>query len=196
MNYPDKEFCMNLFDKYKVPENIKKHCITVSKLGKFLAEKANLDTNLIESACLLHDVMKSVTLKTLEKNEKLNYSGPSEEELEVWKNLKEKYSNMHETEIIYEILKEDYPEFAKFMLDVGKIHEVSDDIRIVIVQYSDMRSKGDEIVSIQERIEDLKTRYKFDEKWWQAELKFANEREKVIIKKLGISPNDVNNSIL
>ena len=51
MKIPSDDFCRNLFDRYAVPETIRRHCDKVAKVGTFLAEKLR-DTGVeVYAAC-------------------------------------------------------------------------------------------------------------------------------------------------
>jgi molybdenum cofactor cytidylyltransferase len=61
---PTKEQCLSMMEEYKVPYNIKEHCIAVGWVAVRLAALLNdsghkLDVNLIEAAALLHDIART-----------------------------------------------------------------------------------------------------------------------------------------
>jgi putative nucleotidyltransferase with HDIG domain len=62
--YPNLAQCANLMAKYKAPPEIISHCEQVASVALALAHQmdarkaATVDANLLESACLLHDICK------------------------------------------------------------------------------------------------------------------------------------------
>ena len=163
MLLPPRDYCEQLFYKYKVPEHIRRHCNKVNQVAIFLANrmKEELDIGLIDRLALLHDLMKAVTFKELKKDRFRN-ADPSDEELVMWKSLKNKYDGKKETEIAYDILKDDYPEFAKVILEEGEFDKPLKEKQREnqIVMYADYRVLAEEVIPLKERIEDLNIRYK------------------------------------
>ena len=99
MKLPPRDYCEKLFYDYKVPINIRKHCFKVNQAAVFLAKKLqdeNIDIELIDRLTLIHDLMKAVTLDELKEDPRFNAPKPTEEELEMWKTLKEKYKDLRE----------------------------------------------------------------------------------------------------
>lgn len=200
MLLPTREYCERLFERYKVPAHIKRHCVKVNQVAIFLAKKLKepVDIELVDRLSLLHDLMKATALKELKKDERFGAPEPTKEELAMWKSLKEKYHGMHETEIAHEILKDKYPEFAKAMLEEGKrdVPIKSKRIEAQIVQYADWRVFQETIISLKERIADLSNRYKaVHEKEglnkWKAMQRDILEFEKELFKKLDFKPEDL-----
>ena len=164
MRIPSFEIADNMFNKYNVPDNIKKHCLKVSqsaeKIAKTLSQKGvKIDIDIVLIGAYMHDLMKAVTLEKLEKNDFFNYKGPTKDELETWEKLKLKYKGMHETDIIAEILKPEYPEFAEFMVKVGEYKTVENSLEVLIIQYADFRTLGTNTVTIEERVKYLQGKY-------------------------------------
>ena len=63
MQTPDRETCLKLMEKYRTPTLAKAHCIAVARLAlKIASELANkginIDVNLVESAAMLHDMVR------------------------------------------------------------------------------------------------------------------------------------------
>ena len=63
-NAPDEETCGALFERYRTPENIRRHCRMVQKkaieIGKELNRYgAGLDLKLISASALLHDILRT-----------------------------------------------------------------------------------------------------------------------------------------
>ena len=203
MKLPSKQYSEELFDKYKVPSNIRVHCKKVNQVAVFLAKKMQekgekIDIDLVDRLSLLHDLMKAVALKKLDKNP-LFKCNPTEEEMAMWHKLKQQFRNMHETKITSFILKNDYPEFAKCIENEGNSAIFTSKKRIEeqLVHYSDWRVFVDEIIPLQQRIDDLFKRY--NEKIMQRGIELWQKRvedelivEKQIFKNLDIHPEDLN----
>ncbi|MCX6706983.1 MAG: HDIG domain-containing protein [Candidatus Woesearchaeota archaeon] len=67
MNLPTHQQCIELFDEYKVPDNVRRHSFCVNKVAVFLARKLRekgieIDVELVDRASLLHDLDKIPTL--------------------------------------------------------------------------------------------------------------------------------------
>ena len=203
MKIPSKEECLKLFDRYKVPDNILLHSKKVKEVSLFLAEKliekgAEIDLELVESGALLHDLMKAVVLEKLAVDEKFKLKEVTREQIEMWQELKKKYAGKHETEATYDILKDDYPEFAIFIRDIGVIRDNLENVswEEKIVHYADWRVFVDDIVSLQERLEDLHNRYhgkstKDQEITWDAKSKVQFTSEKEIFDMIGMKPEEL-----
>ena len=61
--YPSKEECMVLLDKYGTPERVKHHCIRVAQVAEVIAVELNrcglnLDISLVVSSGYLHDIAR------------------------------------------------------------------------------------------------------------------------------------------
>jgi uncharacterized protein len=64
---PSREECMQMFDEFDVPENVRLHSFMVNKVSVFLAQKLkeageDIDIDLVDRASLLHDLDKIPTL--------------------------------------------------------------------------------------------------------------------------------------
>ena len=78
--YPDKERCAELMKEYCVPEDIVSHGEQVAELALSIARQLEdcgifLNTGLLESACLLHDIMRAKTHHAREGMELLLQAG-------------------------------------------------------------------------------------------------------------------------
>jgi len=139
MKIPTKEECIVLLRKNNVPDNIiahtKKVCEFSLKVCDILEERGiKVNRNIVAAAALLHDIKK------LE---------PGEHEIEGAK-LIESFG---------------YPEVAVLIKKHGLKHSFKDEFmpktwEEKIIFYSDKRVKNDKIVSVDERFEYIKQRYK------------------------------------
>jgi uncharacterized protein len=161
-NLPTRKECFDILAQYNVPEHIVKHCVTTAKLAVFIAntlkeKSVDLDVDLIDRACLLHDVMRmcDFTDSGFEKFEQ----GLSEDDKIKWQKLREKYGNMVHEEAAYEILKDRYPQVGsvikkhRYMAMLVKTEKPSS-WEEKIVYYADKRVMHEKIVSLKERLEE------------------------------------------
>lgn len=208
MKLPSPEYIKMLFNKYQVPTPISNHCHAVTNVGIFLAERlvnacVKVDIALVEAGCLIHDAFKAATFEKLLPYPKDNYI-PTDSEIIIWQNLYKQFLNkdnkpLHETLIASQVLKKEYPEFAKFVAQIGSTGNPSylnGGIELKIIHYADWRVDLDKIVSFDDRLKYLVARYKDSWKkigisWeeWYAKEKLL---EKEIFDNLDFSPNELN----
>ncbi|MBI5390202.1 HAD-IA family hydrolase [Candidatus Woesearchaeota archaeon] len=160
MTLPTRKVCLKKFDEYHVPPNILRHCLTVNRIGRFLAEALRakgitIDVALVDRATLLHDLMRVVDIP----DGKIAFE--REEDGAFWKHLKQKYPHGgHEAAAAAEL--QAYPLLAETI----KTHRFDNILKPEtlntwekkIVYYADKRAKFDIIVPLQERFEDGKKR--------------------------------------
>jgi putative nucleotidyltransferase with HDIG domain len=180
MKIPTREECFKLLKKYGTFDNVIDHSIQVNKISVFLAKKLKqngeeVNIDLVDRASLLHDVAKTMEIK--DKNRK---------------------SGAQHGEVGYDILvKEGYPEIAK----ITRKHvllKTPETLEEKIVHYSDSRILHNKIVSIDERLNDLKVRYaKFKgavEEIERTRLQLK-KLEKELFDKIKIEPKDLGKMI-
>jgi uncharacterized protein len=140
MKVPTHKECFVLLEKYKTLPNIMDHSIIVNKVANWLAHRLHekgidIDLEVVDRASLLHDIGKSVT---------------------ILEHLEDRHHILAE-----EILKkEGYPELGL----VCRRHSLMEfhnlfSLEEKVVKYADIRVKHDRIVSVRERMADLKKRY-------------------------------------
>lgn len=61
---PDERECADIWDHYKTPDQVRRHCRTVCRQAVIIAEKLNaagymVDSEIVRSASLLHDVVRT-----------------------------------------------------------------------------------------------------------------------------------------
>ena len=167
------EHCMSLLKKYNVYDNIVLHCVQVNKVAVFISKKlvesgVDVDVKLVNAASLLHDIAKHIEIETGK-------------------------DHIHEAEII--LKKENAPQN---LIDVVKAHlnQNIDQFKTLeekIVFYADMRVKHSKIVSLDERINDIRIRYSNRLHLINSISNTAKIVEKEIFSKLDIKPDDINN---
>ncbi len=139
MNIPDCDTCYELLHRYAVPEHIVAHSCQVAEISLFLGEcleneKIYFVPQLLLSAALLHDIAKMESV-----NNRRDHAALGAEWLD----------------------REGYPEVAEIVLN----HVILDTdlggpiVAKEIVYYADKRVRHTEIVSVLDRLQDLRQRY-------------------------------------
>ena len=153
VNYPNRGEALKLFDEYKVPGNIRIHCIAVSAVAKVFAEQLQqagkeINVRLAEFGGLFHDFMKAIQIPPLIHDPYFKCF-PTPEEVDKQAEMKKKFAGLHETEATYEILKDKWPKIAEL---VKNLHVHNPDGTQVfttdeekIVSYADLCCFIDEI---------------------------------------------------
>jgi len=139
VNIPDYNTCYDLLNHYKVPEHIIAHSRQVALISLYLGEclqgeKIYFKPQLLLSAALLHDIAKMESV-----NNGCDHAALGAE----W------------------LVLEGYPEVAEIVLNhvVLKTDLAGPIVAKEIVYYADKRVRHTEIVSVNERLEDLRQRY-------------------------------------
>lgn len=140
---PDEDGCFALWDKYEMFDNIRAHSMRVAEIAVFLAKKANecgllVNIPTVRAAALLHDIAKTYTVKHGGSHAQLGAS---------W--LLQETGN--------------YTLARAVMVHVYWPWKLPEDYRICTVPffiiYADKRVRHDQVVSIEDRYEDLLKRY-------------------------------------
>jgi len=162
LDLPTRAECFELIKQYHVPSNIVKHCLAVSRLAVFLAQKLKekglqVDVEHVDRACLLHDIVRICDFKELDYSrfEKT----VSEEDKSKWNQIRLRYHNLGHEDAAYEILREKYPLLALTVKKHRYMAMLDKDERPTsweekLVYYSDMRVMHDKIVPLKKRLED------------------------------------------
>ncbi len=163
MNLPTEQQCFELYEKYKVPQSIRDHCLNVRKVAVFLAEKINeagenVNLEFVNALALLHDLFKMVSIKSLEPT-KFHSHKFSADEIKMRKFLRKKYPYLHEGEVAFIIFKDEYPQLALSLRDMSKLDTKNGSLEEQLVLYADGRVLKDNIVTLQERVDYLKETY-------------------------------------
>lgn len=164
---PTYEEALELFNEYHVPKRIQAHCEKVSELAWHLAQKIqqngiSVDVELIRIGALLHDWMKVATLQSPDQTKEWGYSF-TDQELKMWKQLREQFSGKDEEQIGAELLQHSYPLISQFLLNKRKALETPLAERtweVKIVHYADWRVQGTIIVPLAKRMEYIFQKYK------------------------------------
>ena len=174
MTIPTRQECMDLMERVQMPPHIRRHSLLVAEISLYLGRLLNrnssrLDLELVEAAALLHDIAKPRCLSTGE-----NHNTLGADMLEEW----------------------GYPLLAPIVRD----HVTMDEARVtapvtesVLVNYADKRVKHDQVVTIQERFEDLIERYgkhREHKTYLREKLGLYVELERKIFEHLAIGPTE------
>jgi uncharacterized protein len=161
-NLPTRDQCFEIIKKYNVPPHIVRHSQAVAKLAVFLAQRLKekgiaVDTELVDKACLLHDLARVCDLR---ESDYMDFAAPAtKQQKAAWRRLKEKYEAVCHEEIANDLLKRKYPVLAlvikkhrfSALLDEKDKPETWEE---KIVYYADKRVTHERIVTLKERLEE------------------------------------------
>ena len=170
---PTKEECLNVMKKYNMLENIVSHSLLVNSVALYLSEELNkrgenLNLLKVQAGALLHDITKTRSIETGEDHAKtgsvlLKILG---------------YNSISEIVRQHVIIN-----------DTVNLPFVSE---IEVVYYADKRVKHEEIVTLEERFNDLRKRYattKEKESAINFLEKQSKELEEKIFSRLDMTPD-------
>jgi uncharacterized protein len=137
---PSVEECFFLLRRHGVPENVVEHSRRVHQVAATLCRELNrrgesLNLEVVEAASLLHDIAKVASFQTRENH------------------------SLAGARVLREL---GFPEVAEVVRQHVVLDAGSDHGRITeasLVHYADKRVKHKEIVSLEERFQDLRERY-------------------------------------
>lgn len=198
-----EELLKKLITQYRVPVHIQKHMKKVAAvalyLGQIIKQKGeNLDLILLRQSALLHDVMKLCDFNRLDIEH--FEQNVTVEDIHFWTALMKSCHHIGHTEAAYNMLKEigedeiaavvrkHHTEAIVNKRDRPKTWEEK------LLYYADKRVKHDQVVSLKERLADLRKRYSHDKTPHPDEPlieKALYKLEKEICKKAGIKPEDI-----
>jgi len=210
-NLPTHKECLSITKEHHVPPHIVKHSLAVAKLAVFLAQKLNekgitVDVNLVDRACLLHDIVRICDFK------ELDYSKPeqniTEQNKAKWQQLRAKYEGIPHEYAAYDILKEKYPALAltikkhRYIAVLNK-KEKPNTWEEKLVYYADKRVMHEEIVSLEERLTEAHKRNVFFYDT-EAQSKIITAKvdpliyrlEKEIFDEIGLSPLEITDELI
>jgi phosphohistidine swiveling domain-containing protein len=195
INLPTEQQCLDYFKEYKVPKNIKQHCLNVRNVAMFLAKKvreSGIDVNIdfVDRLALLHDLFKIVSIKSLEPN-KYHAHQFSEEEIMMREKLQSKFPGLHECDVAYETFKGKYPKLALALKNVSISNIENKNWEEGIVHYADWRIAQNKIVSLQYRLDYLQELYPKPKEYWQTQINHIKELENKIMGLIKIDPNEL-----
>ncbi len=137
---PSREECLSLMNEYGMLENIVSHSLKVAKVALFISVELRkkgqtIDLGLVEAASLLHDLTKTESLKTKDDHARTG------------------------CQVLKGIGYERVGDVVAQHIWLEKSADPSCVSEEEIVNYADKRVMHDQIVSLEERFKDLKTRY-------------------------------------
>jgi len=210
-NLPTRKECLAIIEEHHVPPHIAKHSLTVAKLAVFLAQRLTekgitVDVNLVDRACLLHDIIRICDFKELDYS-RFEQTVTAEDKA-MWRQLRAKYKETPHEYAACDILKDKFPVLAltiKKHRYVGILDEKKkpNTWEEKLVYYADMRVMHDKIVPLEERLTEAHKRnvhfYKTE-----AQSKIITARvdpliyslEKEIFNEIGLSPLDITDEFI
>ncbi len=196
LNLPTQQQCLSYFAEYKVPDNIFRHCCKVREVAVFLAQQLrakNVRINVEFVSCLayFHDLCKMIVIKDFGANEFHKDAVVTEEQVQFWKEMQNKYQNHYEGEMAYKLFKDKYPELALALRDVSSPRNLDPSWEELVVHYADWRVLREKVVLLSERLAYLKKRYpRDDDSWFKYELLMKAQEQK-IFSHLAFSPEQL-----
>ena len=191
---------LEIYNKYHLPENLQMHMLRVAACANLILDNWKgkpIDRKAITRVSLLHDMGNMVKI-------------PEEEiQDQEFRKIRRKYYEIYGTndhEINMLIGKEEGLTDKELEILDGKRSRKneqtakSDNYEIKICAYCDQRVAPDGVVSLKERLEDAKKRYKdrplsvwSNEEKANQLIKWALQIEEQIMKYCNLNPDDINN---
>ena len=210
-NLPTHKECLAIIKEYHVPPHIAKHSLAAAKLAVFLAQKLNekgiaVDVNLVDRACLLHDIVRICNIKELDYS-RFEQTVTAEDKAK-WQQLRAKYKETPHEYAACDILKDKFPVLAltiKKHRYIGILNkkEKPNTWEEKLVYYADMRVMHDKIVPLEERLTEAHKRNVFFYKT-EAQSKIITAKvdpliyslEKEIFDEIGLSPLEITDEFI
>jgi hypothetical protein len=137
-----------------------------AKIGVFLAERLqeaghDVDVELVDRACMLHDIMRACDFKLKDFS---RFEEPVGEDTKAfWRRLKDKYDGQGHEYAAYDVLKDKWPQLALTIRRHKYVAPISDKDRPQtweekLVYYADKRAMHDVIVPLRRRLEEAHAR--------------------------------------
>ena len=195
MKLPTQQQCLNYFKEYKVPENIKRHCLKVQEAAVFLARElcksgVEINVELVRAGSILHDLFKMAGIKDL-KSSRHHPVVFSEDELAMREELRKQFPGKHETQIAHEIFKDEFPELALTLLHEGDPYLLEKTIEEALITYVDYRIFKERIVSLDERFAYFAEVYAAKNNLWEIALEHNRKIEQELFKKMSFTPEEL-----
>ncbi len=200
MKLPTKEECLELLKEYNVSGVLLRHIKNVNKISVFLAKKLkekgiDVDVEALDRASMLHDILKTIEIP--EHDDKI------QEDPEFFKDLREKFKGLKHEKAASKLLKDKgYDELGELIEFHGfRGFRNLDTWERKILNYADSRVSWDQIVSIQERFDELDKRYgphnvpNYTEEAKKEHRDSLIEVEKEIFSHLDLKPEDLKEEV-
>ncbi|MFH1089347.1 MAG: HD domain-containing protein [Candidatus Uhrbacteria bacterium] len=216
---PTKEESIKIFKKFVLFSNVEEHCVTVTSVATYLANKIykkrapDLNLDLIFAAALFHDLGKGLTIKTLEPD-KYGFRPLTEEQERNWRlqvsfyePLKNLFAELetirpglnkkvHETDLASIIVGSLYPDFIPHIHRIGGANNqiyFESGLEMKIVHYADWIVHQFNLIPFEKRLDYIFSRYCSEQSEDQCQLRkkkeFALEQE--LFDGLDITPNNL-----
>ena len=178
---PDEAQCVRLWDKYGMMPHIREHCRAVASVALDIVRRAGargilpegrgLDEPTTLAAGLLHDIAKTYTIR---------HGGSHAQLGAAW--VRDETGNPALAQaVLWHVL---------WPWQEGPLSDVDDPFRLpVIIAYADKRVRHTEVVSLDERFEDLMVRYGIDDERKDRITGYLNRAkavEKAIFDRIGV----------
>jgi broad specificity phosphatase PhoE/uncharacterized protein (UPF0147 family) len=196
-----------IYEKYSVPTNVRRHMIQVAAVAELLCEKSKKKTNKedIIAAALIHDLGNIVKMNFDDK-EKIKLLDLNDRKQLSFLRIKQKEflqrygsnDGMANQKIVEEIgvnQKVNYL-FKHKALERETDQKWKNNLDLMIFTYADLRVAPNGVTTLKNRLAEFAKRYdlKSDKKKWeysQAFCIFADDLEKTLFKNLLIKPKDI-----
>ncbi|MBN2458584.1 HD domain-containing protein [Candidatus Woesearchaeota archaeon] len=167
MNLPSRNECFTLYDRFMLPENIRRHIEQVTKVAVFIADsfiEKGIDVNreLVERAALLHDLLKPVDFDDIA--DPILGSELSVRQIGFFGQLKERFFGLSHEDAAFELFHDSYPELAEAIRKHKYVNIIEPACQPFsweekILTYADKRVAHDQIVTLDERFIEGHRRY-------------------------------------
>lgn len=210
-SHPTRKECLAILAEYHVPPHMVNHCRAVAKLAVFLAQRLNekgaaVDVDLLEGACLLHDLLRVHDFKKSDFD-RFERNLPEEEKAK-WQRLRAKYKASSHEDAACDILREQYPALAltikrhRYMALLDE-KDRPDTWEEKLLYYADKRVMHETIVPLKERLaEGHKRNVLSHGSEAKSKINTAKvdpliyEMEKEIFEKIGLDPLKVTEELI
>jgi len=163
---PTRRQCFDIIKEYHVPSHILKHSLAVAKLAVFLAQRLKekgeaVDVDLVDKACLLHDIVRVCDFKDLDYS---NFEQTVTEQDEAkWQQIRATHKGIGHEDAACSILKEKYPVLALTVKKHRYMAMLDEKAKPTtweekLVYYADMRVMHDRIVPLETRLREAHKR--------------------------------------
>jgi len=210
-NLPTRKECQAIIEEHHVPPHIVKHSLAAAKLAVFLAQRLTekgiaVDVNLVDRACLLHDIVRICDFKELDYS-RFEQTVTAEDKAK-WQQLRAKYKETPHEYAACDILKDKFPMRASTIkkhryIGILNKKEKPNTWEEKLVYYADMRVMHDKIVPLEERLTEAHKRnvhfYKTEAQRLSTIAKvdpLIYSLEKEIFDEIGLSPLDITDEFI
>ena len=109
----------------------------------------------------------------------------------MWKKLREKYPNMYEGDVAYEVFHKEFPEMALTLKRASNPRNEDPTWEELIVHYADWRIFKEKIVTLNERLDYLQEVYPRKKELWDKYIGKIKTMENKIFEKLSFNADQL-----